>query len=139
FIDEIRNSVSIPVLSILEETSSFLKKQKVKSVGILATSTLLKSGIYERTLKKQMIAQVKPDNYEQEKIGKVISNIVLNRHANKDREQLLKIIENLEKKKVRHVILACTDLQLLIPKNSKIKIYDTMKIFAEATVNKILE
>ena len=46
---------------------------------------------------------------------------------------------NFEKKDLKNVILACTDLQLLIPHHDKLKIYDTMKIFADATIAKILQ
>src|SRR3989338_6727859 len=35
FIKEIRNAVKIPVLSIVEETVKFLKKNKFKKVGIV--------------------------------------------------------------------------------------------------------
>jgi aspartate racemase len=139
FIKEIRDSVKVPVLSIIEETISFLKKNKISEVGILATSTSLKKGLYKSALEKESIQLVRPDEFEQAKIGKIISNIVLNRHANKDREELMNIINNFEKKDVKNVILACTDLQLLIPHHQHLKIYDTMKIFADATVNKILE
>jgi aspartate/glutamate racemase len=58
---------------------------------------------------------------------------------NKDREELIKIISDFEKKNVDCVVLACTDLQLLIPKLPALKIFDTMKIFADSTVEKILE
>ena len=54
----------------------------------------------------------------------MITNIVLNRHANRDRQELLKIIDKFEGNGVKDVILACTDLQLLIP-HHKLNIYDT--------------
>ena len=67
----------------------------------------------------------------------LIHNLVSNRYDNKDREILIKIIRDFAKGKVKHVILACTDLQLLMPQDSKIKIYDTIKILADATVKNI--
>ncbi len=138
FIKEIRKSVKIPVLSIIEETVKFLKNKKISKVGILATPSIIKNKLYEDALKKECIEQVLPDEFDQAKIGKIINNIVLNRHANKDRQELLKIIDNFEEKGVKNVILACTDLQLLIPQH-KLNIYDTMKIFADATVDHILK
>ena len=69
----------------------------------------------------------------------MINNLVLNRHNNKDRKDLLKIVDKFKDKNVENVILACTDLQILIPEHSKIKIYDTMKILADATVDEILK
>lgn len=137
FIEEIRESVKIPVLSIVEETAKFLKSNKISSVGILATSTTIKRGLYEKALKTQGIEQLVPDDFQQAKIGKVINNIVLNRHANKDRQEFIKIVDSLNGR-VSDIILACTDLQLLIPSHGAVKIHDTMKIFADATVDKIL-
>ena len=78
------------------------------------------------------------DNVQQAKIGKIINNLVLNRHNNGDREEIQKIVDDFSKSGVKTVILACTDLQLLIPKHDEVVIYDTMKIFAEATVNYLL-
>ncbi len=137
FIEEIRSAVQIPVFSIVEETAKFLADRKISEVGILATSTTISKKLYESALGQKKIAQLLPDDFEQAKIGQIINNIVLNRHANKDREQFLVIVENLSKR-VDNIILACTDLQLLIPSSEKVKIYDTMKIFADATVDKIL-
>ncbi|MDO8538387.1 MAG: amino acid racemase [archaeon] len=139
FIEEIRKSVKIPVLSIIEETAEFLKRKKIAQVGILATTTTIKRGMYEKKLKQYEIKQIVPDDFEQAKIGKMVTNIVLNKHANKDREELLKIVNSFEKKGVKNVILACTDLQLLIPNHSKLEIFDTMKILADATIEEILK
>src|SRR5258708_349756 len=38
FINEVRSSVNIPVLSIIEETLKFLKNKSISKVGLLATS-----------------------------------------------------------------------------------------------------
>ena len=68
----------------------------------------------------------------------MIHNLVSNRHDNKDREELVKIISEFEGKGVGGVILACTDLQLLIPEHPRLKIYDTMKILVDTTVKELL-
>lgn len=139
FIEEIRKSVKIPVLSIVEETADFLKDKQISKVGVLATSSSLKKKLYESALDRAGIEQVLPDDFDQAKIGKMINNIVLDRHANRDREELLKIIDKFENRNVENVILACTDLQLLIPHHPKLKIFDTMKILADAAVREILK
>lgn len=138
FIEDIRKAVKIPVLSILEETAKFLKQKSINEVGIIATSTTLNGKLYEKCLADVGIKQVAPDGFQQAKIGKIINNLVLNRHNNGDREEIQKIIDDFSKSGVKTVILACTDLQLLIPKHEEIAIYDTMKIFAEATVEYLL-
>lgn len=139
FIKEIRNAVKIPVLSIVEETVKFLRKNKFKKVGIVSTSATIKNKLYENAFEKNQIGYELPDNFQQAKMGKIILNLVNGIQNNKDREELIKIISDLENKNVDCVLLACTDLQLLIPKLPSLKIFDTMKIFADATVEKILE
>ena len=138
FINEIRNSVKIPVLSIVEETTKFLKKEGIAKVGIISTSITLDKKLYESSFITNGIEQVGPDDFQQAKIGKIIHNLVSNRQDNKDREELMKIIDDFGTRGVNHIILACTDLQLLIPQHPRLKIFDTMKIFANATVRKIL-
>jgi aspartate/glutamate racemase len=68
-----------------------------------------------------------------------ILNLVTGMQNNRDREELIQIINDFEKKNVDCVVLACTDLQLLIPQHPKLKIFDTMKILADATVEEILK
>ncbi len=138
FIKEIRQAVNIPVLSIIEETVKFLKKNHLKKVGIISTSATIQNKLYETAFKNERISYEAPDGLQQAKMGKIIHNLVMGQQNNKDREELIKIIDGLEKKKVECVALACTDLQLLIPKHSKLKIFDTMKVLADATVAKIV-
>ena len=138
FIEDIRRSVKIPVLSIVEETIKFLKDKKISRVGILAMPGAIKHKLYGNALKKEGIEQVLPTDFDQAKIGKIVNSIVLSRQNNRDRKELLKIIDMFGKNGVKDVILACTDLQLLILYHPKLRIYDTMKIFADATIQEIL-
>ena len=139
FIEEIRNAVKIPVLSIVEETAEFLKKNNFSRVGIVSTSATIENKLYENAFEKSGIKYSAPDDFQQAKMGKIILNLVTGQQNNRDREELVRIINEFEKKDVDCVVLACTDLQLLIPKHSTLKIFDTMKIFVDSTVEEILE
>jgi len=139
FINNIRKAVKIPVLSIIEETVKFLKKNKFKKVGIVSTSATIKNKLYETTFEKNNIEYTAPDDFQQAKMGKFILNLVNGRQNNNDREELIKIINDFEKKNVDCVMLACTDLQLLIPRHPKLKIFDTMKVLVNATVESIIK
>lgn len=138
FIKQIRESVKIPVLSIVEETTKFLNEKGISKIGIISTSITLDKKLYESSFMKNDIEQIKPNAFQQAKIGKIIHNLVSNRQSNKDREELISIIDDFETKGTSNVILACTDLQLLIPNHARMRIFDTMKIFADATVKEIL-
>ncbi|MFA6553386.1 MAG: amino acid racemase [Patescibacteria group bacterium] len=139
FIKEIRDAVSIPVLSIVEETVKFLKKNDLGNVGIVSTSATIENKLYENAFKENGIEYTTPNEFQQAKMGRFILHLVAGQQNNKDREELVQIINDFEKKNVDCVALACTDLQLLIPKHPRLKIFDTMKIFADATVEEILK
>jgi len=138
FIQKIRYSVKIPVLSIVEETVKFLKQEKMNKVGIVSTSATIKNKLYENAFAEHGIEYVAPNELQQARMGKFILNLVVGQQKNRDREELISIINDFGDKDLDCVILACTDLQLLIPQHSILKIFDTMKIFADATVQEIL-
>lgn len=139
FIKEIRAVVSIPVLSIVEETVKFLKRENMHKVGIVSTSATIKNKLYENAFAENGIEYVVPNELQQVRMGKFILNLVVGQQKNRDREELINIINDFEDKGLDCVILACTDLQLLIPSYQNLKIFDTMKIFADATVQEIIK
>lgn len=139
FINDVRNAVKIPVLSIVEETSSFLKSKNIHEIGLLATKSTVDKNLYQSPLTTNDISITLPDEEDQGKIGTLINNLVVNRYDDKDRAELLEIIGRLSNKGIKNVVLACTDLQLLTPKHDNVNIYDSMAILAEATVREILK
>ena len=78
-----------------------------------------------------------PKPEDQKLMGELISRLVSNHYSDNDKEKLLEIIEKLAQKDSEAILLACTDLQLIAPKNTKIKIYDSMKILVTATTKGI--
>jgi aspartate racemase len=134
FIDDIRSSVNIPVLSIIDETVRILKRKGVEKVGLLATPATIKNKLFNKK-----INQVKPNKFNQRQMGIIINDILRNQNIDKDRVEFLRIIKNVSKKSDA-LLLACTDLQLLIPekKINGVEVFDTMKILADATVKELL-
>jgi len=138
FIDEIRNAVNVPVLSIVEETINYLNENNMKNVGLISTSATIANNVYENKLKESNIAFVTPNDLQKAKMDKIIQRLVEGQHLNSDRALVLEVVEDLVKKEVDGVALACTDLQLLLPSSDKVHIFDTMDVLANATVKAIL-
>ena len=78
-----------------------------------------------------------PKGSDQQSLGKIIHNILTNKTTDKDKTVVTRIIKRLNKTHTKFLILACTDLQLIVPKISGVKIIDTMKVLAKATVNQM--
>lgn len=138
FIDKVRNAVSIPVLSIVEETVRFLRDENIKETGILATSATIRSRLYDSVLSKNEIVVHAPSGEDQSRMGIIINNLVHSRQNTKDKKQLLEITDKFVANGVNTILLACTDLQLITPKTGSARIIDTMEILAQATVREIL-
>lgn len=133
FIDDIRASVSIPVLSIIDETVKVLKKNKINKIGLLSTPATIKTKLFNKTLDINL-----PKKSDQKQMGIIINCILNNQRFEENRNKLLTIIENLSEKSDA-LLLACTDLQLIIPEKeiNGATIFDTMEILANATTREI--
>jgi aspartate racemase len=136
FIGEIRSTVNIPVLSIIEETTNFLRKGGIKEVGVFATTATIKNKLFDENLKRSGINMTTPTTSNQSKMGAIINRLVNNQQTGKDKDEFLKIIEDTN---VKNVILACTDLQILNPEIDGVRIFDTMDILAKAAVREVLK
>jgi aspartate racemase len=136
-IDPIRDSVCIPVLSIIQETASFLCQKAITRVGILSTAMTAQHRLYEKELGNHGILYHTPDKNQQNILNEIVFRLVNGRNEQKDRDALIDIMFTFDD--VECVLLACTDLQLLDLTLPGMPIFDTMKILADSTVREILD
>ena len=87
-----------------------------------------KDSSYPKTIKKL-----------QAEINEIILRLINGKRLDTDRETILEVARNFKNIGADAVVLACTDLQLLQPSSDLIKIIDTMKILADATVSYMLK
>lgn len=137
FIQEIRASVHIPVLSIIEETVDFLVAKNIKKTGVIATSMTAHNRLYEKELYKRGLECVTPNEVQQTELNHIVFRLVNGKKQEKDRQVLLEITRTL--KGAECILLACTDLQLLHLELPDMDMYDTMRILANATQREILK
>lgn len=139
FIEEIRSAVRIPVLSIVDETIEVINKMKVSKVGVLSTLATIDKRLFKDKLNNINVKEIIPNKNDQAILDKTILNLVLNIKNSEDKNLVNRIIKKIIKKGITKIILACTDLQLVVRNRSDVEILDTMKILAEATVQKLMK
>ena len=137
YIDEVRESVNIPVLSILEETAKFLLKNKIEKTGIVSTTSTVKNKLYDGILERNGIEFKTPSEEDQRILEKIVMNTTYGEKTLEDKAHLIQVINRFED--VDCVLLACTDFQLLKPLEAKTRILDTMNILAIATADEIFK
>lgn len=139
YISAIREAAKVPIFSIVEETSRYLKIQKIKKVGILATTATIENQLYTRPLCENNIVPILPLACQQTVISKIIGRLVKGEILASDKAALLTIIEELKKMGAECIILACTDLPILLSQGDiDFPLFDTLDILAEVAKNAII-
>lgn len=131
FIEDLRESVNITVLSILEEVTKNLKNDNVKDIGVVSTGFTAKHQLYENILVPQGMHCKHPSILHQKELDSIINRLVSGKLDETDKQTLEDVIASLDES---NILLGCTDLQLLNPLVDSVTIHDTMAILAEATI-----
>jgi len=132
---EMAKLINTPFICIFLATAKALKAKGYKRVGFLSTETTIKYKSFDRDFEKNGIELVFPDKTEKKRITKIILNILAGKKLEKDKKSLKDIIYRLERRGAEAVVLACTDLPIILKQEDvDIKIFDTVEILAEATI-----
>jgi len=135
--DEVKQTLNIPMLSIVEETGNRIIGKNLKKVGLLGTkATMEASGLYAKSLKEKGVDLLIPDESDRLEVSRIIykelvSNIVLD----SSKSFYLDVIAKLKEKGAEGIIMGCTEIPLMIKKDdTKLILFDTNKILADATL-----
>ncbi len=132
-----RNAVSIPILNIVDETVKRLKKEGSKKTGLLASQCSLENDLYGKYFRRNDISYFEPDKEEVGSLTKLISQVMTDKVTSDIKESVIEIIRRFEEKNVDSIVIGCTELPLAIDReNSTVKVYNTLTILAEATLEK---
>jgi len=140
FIKEMRSFVSIPIISIVDETVKKISKDKANRVLLLSTGFTIEKGVYKDAVAKNNIQLILPSKEAQHKVNNITINIESGIRKKSDKDQLLNIIrENITTHRIQGIILGCTELPLLLNQNdAETNIYDTLEILSESAYSLLL-
>jgi aspartate racemase len=126
----------IPLLSLVDATGAEVKKAGLERVGLIGTRFAMNKSYYREGLAKYGVKVVVPDVEDQAYIGKVIfEELSYGILREESRKGYLEIMDRLKAKGAQGIILGCTEIPLLIKQeNTKIPVFDTTTIHAEAAL-----
>lgn len=139
YFDQMRKSAGVPILNIIDETAISAKNRGLKRVGVIATTTTVASGMYQKSLRTIGIQPMLPSIEDQKEITSIVVRILDGVATERDAGSLTRIVDRFGQRGADGVILGCTDLQLLIGQNEKIAVIDSMESLASATIKHIIE
>ena len=139
FIEDIRGSVAIPFLSIIEETVEALRARGIGSAGILGTATTVKEDLYGKALRQSGIKSIYPNAEEQSDVNALIVSLLQGAGGGQSSDILRSVSDSLVRRGAESVLLACTDLQLAATGlASDVPVVDTTEVLIEACAREIL-
>lgn len=135
-IDKLQSVSCAKFISMIDEVSLVVAKDKKKIVGIMGTPSTVKSGLYQSKLAKYNIKSVIPASKELKTLEQVIRNVLRSKILKSDRERLFIIANSLKKRGAQGIILGCTELPLVFPLKYSLPVYNSVEILAMALLQK---
>lgn len=129
---EVRDSVSVPLLHIAEVTARKLKEAGITTAGLLGTCYTMTQPFYVDVLTENGIRVLVPEGEMIRTINDIIFNeLCVGIVRDDSRETLLAAIRQLRDRGAQGVILGCTELGLLAGENDvELPVFDTALIHA---------
>ena len=132
--DEIKNSVSIPLVNMPYEVSKIINNNsRIKKVGIMATLGTLKSKVYERYLEKEIYY---PDDTVNDEVMDLIYNKV-KKGISVSKREFYNVANKYFLAGCDIIITGCTELSVIVRDNdlySDNRIIDSLKVLADKTI-----
>lgn len=127
------------LINIIDATCNHLNNLGVKKVGLIGTRYTMEQDFYKNKLIEKGLEVLIPDLTDRELIHQIIYKELCHDVINIQSKKIVKnIINKLAFNKVEGVILACTELPLLIScTDVTIPIFDTIEIHVNEIINKI--
>jgi len=134
---EVQQRINVPLLHIVDATAEEIKKTDISLVGLLGTRFVMEHDFYRERLSGHGISVQIPDQAARDYVHRVIYNeLSLGQVIETSKQKILTIIMGLEAAGARAVVLANTELPLLLGSDdTSVRLFDTMAIHARKAVS----
>lgn len=138
--DRIVEAASIPILHIADCVADAMIAEGANKAAILGTRNTMIDEFYRRRLVARDIELLPPEMETVEKVDRIIyDELMLGKARRQSERELRTIITNLEKDGAEAVVLACTELNLIVHTEANVlPIFDGAEIHARAAAKWML-
>lgn len=141
-VDEINESLNIPVIHIADVTGEAIVKANIKSVSLIGSNLTMTGDFIAGRLEKNYNLNVLiPDEKDREFIDYSIFNeMCVGIFSEESRKNYISIINSQIESGAEGVILGCTEIPLLVSqKDFTVPVFDTTRLHAMAAVKNALQ
>ncbi len=140
YYSEISSAVNIPVLNMVELTVKKIVRNQpeIKTVGLLASTALLMTGLFKESLKKREIFIIYPSENLQNKVMAAIKKVKAGSFSQEQIKDIQSAGDFLIRNNAEAVIIGCTELSVISKQiNFNVAMYDSSQVLAETVVNRV--
>lgn len=134
--DDMRQAVSIPIISIVEETVKAVQKKGMHHVGIVSSETTRDLGLYHNALKTNGNRVIEANVEQQGALSEIILSVMSGDYGKSDVKVLDDIMNDFVGQGAEAIVVGCTELPLVAQGIAKhdVILFDSTLILAEATL-----
>ena len=136
FYEKMQAAVKIPIFNIVEETKKKVLEFGYKKVGLFASESTTKSGLYQNNFKKNGIEVLYPNSNQQKVLNLVIEHVM----GGNQKEDDIIILKDVARDYIKHgaeaIVMGCTEIPLAINQtHTDIKLFNTIEIIVQSAVD----
>ncbi len=135
--DRVAEAIGIPVLHIADCVGRKMAADKVTNAALIGTRNVMTESFYRQRLVSHGIDLLPPDMANVEVLDRYIYDELMLSKATRDAERALKtIITQKEQAGAKAIVLACTELEMVVDVNANVlPIYDSARIHCAAAAD----
>ena len=141
--ESLAQKVSIPLISIVEETCKAISKKNINRVALLGTKSTMTAGFYNQVAEKYGIEVIIPESDDRDFVhDKYLNELVFNKIVPETKIRFIETVNKLTTKaSLQGLILGGTELPLMLKQSdfTGIEVFDTTRIHVESILEKIME
>ncbi len=136
YYDSISKAVDIPVLNLIQLVVNHIERtdSSCKKIGMLGSTALIVTGLYENPFKKIGVDVIYPSSTDQDNLFNLIRKIKAGNSLDRIIPDYIEIVKNLSDTGIDSVIIGCTELSV-IQCEMPIKQIDAADVLAQAIVD----
>lgn len=138
--DRVVEGISIPVLHIADSVGAAMKEAGCDSAAVLGTRYIMTESFYRQRLVSHGVDLLPPDPNDVELVDGIIYKELMLGRVTRSAERALKtIITNKDKEGAKAIVLACTELELVVDTDANVlPVFDSTAIHCRAAAKWIM-
>lgn len=131
-IDKLQAKSQIPFISMIDAVADRIQAEQKKLIGVLGTPSTLRYKLYQNELEKRGVGVINPTEDQINQLEIIIRHVLAGTATKTDEEALKTIADTLSEQGAEGIILGCTELPLVFPKQYLLPVYSSLDILADA-------